>query len=90
MRSDFEALPDFAKKKLLDMLGAPGTKERDWRERVLLDYDSIPDQPPVSAQGNEGIGRASTAGPADIARIIPCIQTKGRSSCQKTRRASPP
>jgi len=46
MRADFESLPDFAKKKLLDMLGAPGTAEREWWERILLDLDSLPDAPP--------------------------------------------
>ena len=49
MRADFESLPDFAKEKLLDMLGAPGTVERDWWERILLDFDSIPDAPPATA-----------------------------------------
>lgn len=49
MRVDFESLPDFAKKKLLDMLGAPGTSEREWWERILLDFDSIPDSPPEMA-----------------------------------------
>ena len=49
MRADFEALPDFAKKCLLDMLGAPGTPERDWWESILLDFDSIPDAPPTMA-----------------------------------------
>ena len=46
MRADFESLPDFAKKKLLDMLGAPGTPEREWWEEILLDPESIPDAPP--------------------------------------------
>ena len=49
MRADFETLPDFAKKRLLDMLGAPGTPERDWWERILLDLDSIPDAPPETS-----------------------------------------
>ena len=49
MRADFESLPDFARKRLLDMLGAPGTPERDWWERVLLDFDSLPDAPPETA-----------------------------------------
>ena len=43
MRADFESMPDFAKKQLLDMLGVPGTPERDWWESILLDFDSIPD-----------------------------------------------
>lgn len=46
MRRGFDALPDFAKKALLDILGAPGTLEREWWESVLLDFDSIPDIPP--------------------------------------------
>ena len=46
MRKDFESLPDFAKKRLLDMLGAPGTPEREWWENILLDFESIPDAPP--------------------------------------------
>ena len=49
MRKDFEALPDFAKKELLDKLGAPGTPEREWWEAILLDFDSIPDAPPAIA-----------------------------------------
>ena len=49
MRADFEALPDFAKVKLLDMLGTPGTPEREWWERILLDLDSLPDAPPAEA-----------------------------------------
>ena len=49
MRADFESLPDFAKARLLDMLGAPGAQERDWWESILLDFDSIPDAPPLSA-----------------------------------------
>jgi len=49
MRADFESLPDFAKKLLLDMLGKPGTPERDWWERILLDFDGIPDMPPSRA-----------------------------------------
>ena len=47
--ADFEAMPDFAKKMLLDMLGAPGTPEREWWESILLDFDSIPDSPPTMA-----------------------------------------
>ncbi len=46
MRADFESLPDFAKKKLLDMLGAPGTPEREWWEDILLPIDELPDAPP--------------------------------------------
>ena len=46
MRAEFETLPDFAKPMLLDMLGAPGTPEREWWERILLDLDSLPDAPP--------------------------------------------
>ena len=46
MRADFESLPDFAKKKLLDMLGAPGTPERKWWEDILLPIDELPDTPP--------------------------------------------
>ena len=49
MRADLETLPDFEKKTLLDMLGAPGTPEREWWERILLDLDSIPDTPPETA-----------------------------------------
>ena len=49
MRTDFETLPDFAKKKLLDMLGAPGTPEREWRENILLPLDRLPDSPPFTA-----------------------------------------
>ena len=49
MRADFESLPDFAKARLLDMLGAPGTPEREWWERILLDFDSLPDSPPETA-----------------------------------------
>ena len=49
MRADFEALPDHAKKRLLDMLGAPGTPEREWWEAILLDFGSIPDAPPEKA-----------------------------------------
>ena len=49
MRKDFEALSDFAKKELLDKLGAPGTPEREWWEAILLDFDSIPDAPPTIA-----------------------------------------
>lgn len=48
MRADFEGLPNYARKMLLDMLGAPGTEERDWWERILLDLDAIPDTPPVA------------------------------------------
>ena len=48
MRADFEALPDFAKARLMNMLAAPGTPERDWWERILLDFDSIPDAPPAT------------------------------------------
>ncbi len=39
MRADFESLPDFAKKTLLDMLGAPGTSERKWWEVILLHHE---------------------------------------------------
>ena len=46
MRADFENLPDFAKARLLDMLGAPGTSERDWWEHMLLNFSSLPDEPP--------------------------------------------
>ena len=46
MRADFNELPDFAKLRLLEMLGAPGTPERAWWERILLDFDSLPDRPP--------------------------------------------
>ena len=49
MRKDFESFPDFAKARLLDMLGAPGTPEREWWERILLDFDSLPDSPPETA-----------------------------------------
>ena len=49
MRADFESLPDFAKVRLLDMLGTPGSPERDFWERILLDFDSIPDAPPTVA-----------------------------------------
>lgn len=42
MRADFETLPDFAKKELLDMLGAPGTPEREWWENILLPLDKLP------------------------------------------------
>ena len=49
MRADFERLPDFAKKRLMDMLAAPGSPERDFWESILLDFDSIPDAPPVTA-----------------------------------------
>ena len=49
MRADFESMPDFMKKKLLDMLGAPGTPERSWWESILLDFDSNPDAPPTIA-----------------------------------------
>lgn len=49
MRADFESLPDFAKARFLDMLGAPGTPEREWWERILLDFDSLPDSPPETA-----------------------------------------
>ena len=49
MRADFNSLPDFAKPMLLDMLGAPGTPEREWWERILLDLDSLPDAPPETA-----------------------------------------
>ena len=49
MRADFETLPDFAKKKLLDMLGAPGTPEREWWENILLPFDELPDAPSVTA-----------------------------------------
>ena len=49
MRADFESLSDFAKARLLDMLGAPGAPERDWWVSILLDFDSIPDAPPLSA-----------------------------------------
>lgn len=48
MRADFESLPDFAKKRFLDMLGAPGTSDRDWWERILLDFESIPDGAPLA------------------------------------------
>lgn len=47
MRADFEALPDFAKAKLLDMLGAPGTPEREWWEEILLDFESLPNAPTI-------------------------------------------
>ena len=49
MRADFERLPDFAKKRLMDMLAAPGSPERDFWESILLGFDSIPDAPPVTA-----------------------------------------
>ena len=49
MRADFERLPDFAKKRLMDMLAAPGTPERDFWESILLDFDSLPDAPPMTA-----------------------------------------
>lgn len=49
MRKDFESLPDFAKKSMLDLLGAPGTPEREWWERILLDLDSLPAAPPLTA-----------------------------------------
>ena len=35
--------------RLLDMLGAPGTPEREWWERILLDLDTILDAPSVTA-----------------------------------------
>ena len=47
MRADFETLPDHAKKRLLDMLGTPGTPEREWWENILLPLDELPDAPPV-------------------------------------------
>ena len=46
MRADFESLPDFAKTRLLNMLGAPSTSERDWWEHILLNFNSLPDAPP--------------------------------------------
>lgn len=46
MRADFESLPDFAKSRLLDMLGAPGTKERKWWEDILLPINELQDAPP--------------------------------------------
>ena len=46
MRADFEGLPDFAKKRLLDMLGMPEIPELDWQERILVDFDSLPDASP--------------------------------------------
>lgn len=47
MRADFEILPNHAKKRLLDMLGAPGTPEREWWENILLPLDELPDAPPI-------------------------------------------
>jgi len=47
MRADFETLPDHAKKRLLDMLGVPGTPEREWWENILLPLDELPDAPPA-------------------------------------------
>lgn len=46
MRADFEAMPHAAQLAMLDLLGAPGTPEREWWERILLDFDAIPDAPP--------------------------------------------
>ena len=49
MCADFETLPDHAKKRLLDMLGTPGTPEREWWENILLPLDELPDAPPALA-----------------------------------------
>lgn len=48
MRADFEAMPPAAQLAMLDLLGAPGTPEREWWERILLNLDAIPDAPPVA------------------------------------------
>ena len=47
MRADFESLPDFAKVMFLDMLGAPGSPEREWWESILLNVESLPSAPPI-------------------------------------------
>ena len=47
MRADFEAIPIAAQLAMLDLLGTPGTPEREWWERILLGLDAIPDAPPV-------------------------------------------
>ena len=49
LRADFDAMPPIMQKTMLDMLGAPGSPERDWWERILLDFDSLPDTPPAMA-----------------------------------------
>ena len=47
LRADFESMPAFMQKAMLDLLGTPGSPEREWWERILLDFDSIPDAPPA-------------------------------------------
>lgn len=46
MKADFATMHPIMQKAMLDMLGAPGTPEREWWESILLDFDSIPDAPP--------------------------------------------
>ena len=48
LRADFNSMTPFMQKAMLDMLGAPGSPERNWWERILLDFDSIPDEPPAA------------------------------------------
>lgn len=46
MRKDFATLPDFEKKALLDILGAPRPGSASGKGSILLDFDSIPDTQP--------------------------------------------
>ena len=45
MREDFAKLDEVTQTKLLDMLGASGTRDRDWWYRVLMDGPKHRDEP---------------------------------------------
>lgn len=45
MREDFEQLDEVTQTKLLDMLGASGTRDRDWWYRMLMDGPKHRDEP---------------------------------------------
>ena len=48
MRERFAALPPEAKPRMLDLLGASGVEDREWWERILLNFDALPDSPPAA------------------------------------------
>ena len=77
MCADFESMPDFMKKKLLDMLGAPGTPERSWWESILLDFDSIPDAHPTTEQFQQPNPRTAEAPPAGTKLAISTYNDHG-------------
>ena len=48
MRREFQSMPPGLQVRILDLLTARGSQSREWWERILLDFDSIPDSPPAA------------------------------------------